>query len=171
MKIRLVFLLNIIFLIFVLFIFYKSLDKSNLYEPKSLSQNIPQFSAKSFFSNKEINSKNIFIKDKFYLLNIWASWCVPCREEHSILVDLSKNNQLEIIGLNYKDKLGNAQKFLNELGNPYERILIDKDGTKSIEWGAFGVPETFLIHKKKIIKKFVGPLNFNSFEEINKIIK
>ncbi len=168
---RLIFLFSIVFLIFTFVIFYKSLDKSNLYEPKNLSQNIPQFSAKSFFSNKKISSKNIFINDKFYLLNIWASWCVPCREEHYILVNLSKNNQLEIIGLNYKDKSGNAQKFLNELGNPYEKILIDKDGTKSIEWGAFGVPETFLIHKKKIIKKFVGPLNLNSFEEIEKIIK
>ena len=93
---------------------------------------------------RNINRK-IFNQDKFYLLNIWASWCLPCRKEHSLLIGLSKNDELEIIGLNYKDSKGNAINFLNDLGNPYKKILIDKDGTRAIELGAFGVPETFLI--------------------------
>ena len=87
------------------------------------------------------------------------------------MLKLSKNDQLEIIGLNYKDRPINAKKFLNELGNPYKKILIDRDGTKAIEWGAFGVPETFLVFKNKIIKKFIGPLNIKSVEEIKEIIK
>ena len=124
-----------------------------------------------FFKKKKINSQNIFVKNKFYLLNIWASWCVPCRDEHPLLVNLSKNDKLEIIGLNYKDNLKNAEKFLIELGNPYKKILIDRDGTKAIEWGAFGVPETFLVFENKIVKKFVGPLNIKSVEEIEEIIK
>ena len=124
-----------------------------------------------FYSNEKIDSKKIFNKDKYYLLNIWASWCVPCRDEHLILTDLNKYDKLEIIGLNYKDKLENAKRFLDELGDPYKKILLDKDGTKAIEWGAFGVPESFLIYKKKVVKKFIGPLNANSLLEIEQIIK
>ena len=134
-------------MIFVFVIFYKSLNKSNLYKPTSNIKNIPQFLATSFHSKEETNSKKIFNENKYYLLNIWASWCVPCRDEHSILVELSKNKKLEIVGLNYKDKVTNAKKFLNELENPYKKILLDRDGTIAIEWGAFGVPETFLIYK------------------------
>ncbi len=158
-------------LLFTFIIFFKSLDVSISYKPENKIDNIPEFTAKLFFENKEETSNQIFNQNKFYLFNIWASWCVPCRDEHIFLTNLSDHNQLEIIGLNYKDDLKNAKKFLKELGNPYKKILLDRDGTKAIEWGAFGVPETFLIHKGKIVKKFIGPLNANSFEEIKKFIK
>ena len=171
MKKGIIYFSIITILVFIFIIFYRGLNKSVSYEPKSKIKNIPEFSAITFFQKQEVNSKNIFDKNKFYLVNIWASWCVPCRDEHSFLVNLSKNDQLEIIGLNYKDSLKNAEKFLNELGNPYKKILIDKDGTKAIEWGAFGVPETFLVFENKIIKKFIGPLNIKSFAEIKKIIQ
>ena len=110
-----------------------------------------------------ISSEEIFKNDKFYLLNIWASWCVPCREEHAYLLNLSESSDLELIGLNYKDKSENAKKFLDELNNPYDFILSDKDGTISIEWGAYGVPESFLIYNKKVIKKIIGPISQKSF--------
>ena len=171
MKNRITSFILIISLILTFVIFYKGLNKSILYEPKSAIKDIPEFTATVFFENKEVNSKKIFNQNKFYLLNIWASWCVPCRDEHSLLLNLSNNDQLEIIGLNYKDDSDNAKKFLNDLGNPYKKILLDNDGTKAIEWGAFGVPESFLIYQNKIIKKFIGPLNFDSVEEIKKLIK
>ena len=171
MKKRLTFFILISFLIFVFLIFYKSLDKSTLYEPKREIENIPKFTAKFLFENIEISTEKIFNQDKFYLLNIWASWCLPCRKEHSLLMSLSKNDELEIIGLNYKDSNGNAINFLNDLGNPYKKILIDKDGTRAIELGAFGVPETFLIYRNRIIKKFIGPLDLNMVDEIKKIIR
>ena len=82
-----------------------------------------------------------------------------------------KDKNIEIIGLNYKDSYENAKEFLDELKNPYEIILSDLDGTIAIEWGAYGVPETFLIHDKKIIKKIIGPINEYSFIEIEEIIK
>ena len=104
-------------------------------------------------------------------MNIWASWCVPCREEHSFLMDLSEKTNIKIIGLNYKDNFKNAKKFLNEMNSPYQIILEDADGTISIEWGAYGVPETFLIHEKNIIKKIIGPITEDSFQEIKKLIK
>ena len=171
MKKRLIFFLIISSLIFIFIIFYKGLNRSNFYKPKSEIKDIPQFITTSFYSKKQIESKNIFNSEKYYILNIWASWCVPCRDEHPILFDLSKNEKLEIIGLNYKDKVSNAENFLDELGNPYKQILLDQDGTNAIEWGAFGVPETFLIYKRKVIKKFIGPLNQKSIEEIEQIIK
>ena len=151
MKNKIISFLIVTSLILVFIIFYKGLNKSNFYQPKSKIENIPQFSAITLFGKEEVNSKNIFDQNKFYLLNIWASWCIPCRDEHSLLINLSKNDQLEIIGLNYKDSLKNAEQFLYELGNPYKKILIDKDGTKAIEWGAFGVPETFLVFQNKIL--------------------
>lgn len=171
MKNKIIFFIILFSLIFVFIIFFKSLNKSNLYEPKSNILSLPEFTTITFFEKKEINSKNIFNKNKFYLLNIWASWCLPCKEEHSLLMVLNNNDQLEIIGLNYKDNQKNAKKFINHLGNPYDKILLDKDGTIAIEWGAFGVPESFLIYQNQIIKKFIGPLSKKSVKEIEKLIQ
>jgi cytochrome c biogenesis protein CcmG/thiol:disulfide interchange protein DsbE len=86
-------------------------------------------------------------------------------------MDLKKENNLELIGLNYKDNFSNAEKFLNELKNPFTNIFLDKNGLIAIEWGAYGVPESFLIYNKKIIKKVVGPLNDRSIIEIKKLIR
>ena len=124
-----------------------------------------------FDTNQTVNTIEIFQSDKLYLLNIWSSWCVPCREEHPFLMELKKNKQLKIIGMNYKDTKKNAKNFLEELGNPYDKIIFDNKGTNAIEWGAYGVPESFLINKDKIIKKYIGPLNQQSIEEIKSYIK
>ena len=158
--------------IIIFIVFYKALQDTNIYTPKKNSNNeIPLFSANLFNSNKQINSSELFKLDKFYLLNIWSSWCVPCRTEHPLLMDLTKNKKIEIIGLNYKDKKNNAENFLNELGNPYQKIIFDKEGINAIEWGAFGVPESFLINDGIVIKKYIGPLNKELVEEIRLLIK
>ena len=165
------FVLILIFTIIFIF-FYKGLNNYNIYIPKiNVNKDIPLFSAKLFESNVEVNSKEFFDPEKFYLLNIWSSWCVPCREEHTLLMDLSKNGNINLIGLNYKDRTDNAKNFLNELGNPYIQILVDQTGTKAIEWGAFGVPESFLIHQNKVIKKYIGPLNQQLLLEIKSLLK
>ena len=162
----------IIFFITMFFIFYKGLKNSNIYVPKNnLEKDIPSFKAKIFDNNTLTTSEEIFKRDKFYLVNIWASWCLPCREEHPFLMELHSHKNLEIIGLNYKDKKENANEFLKELNNPYEIIILDKDGTLAIEWGAYGVPESFLIQNQKIIKKIIGPLNKDLFTEIKRLIK
>jgi cytochrome c biogenesis protein CcmG, thiol:disulfide interchange protein DsbE len=173
MKNKLSLLIIIIFLSFCFIIFYKGLENSNTYMPKiSNKKNIPNFKAKDLNSNYYLNSEKIFENDTFYIVNIWASWCVPCRTEHPLLMGLSKNQSIKLIGLNYKDNLDNAKKFINEYGDPYSQIIVDKDGTLSIEFGAYGVPETFVIDKnKKIIRKFIGPINKEIVEEIKLIIQ
>tara|TARA_B100000787_G_C16057338_1_gene233964 strand:+ start:89 stop:610 length:522 start_codon:yes stop_codon:yes gene_type:complete len=162
-----------IFLSFCFIVFYKGLNNSNTYSPKiNDKKNIPIFKARDFNSNIEIASEKVFEENSYYIVNIWASWCIPCRKEHSLLMELSKSQSVKLIGLNYRDNLKNAKKFINQLGNPYSKILIDSDGTLGVEFGAYGVPETFLIDKrKKIIKKFVGPINEEIVEEIKSIIK
>ena len=173
MKNKLKLLIIIIFFSFCFIIFYKGLSNSNTYSPKiSDKKNIPIFEAKDFNSSAYLKSKKIFEEDIFYIVNIWASWCVPCRTEHPLLMRLSKNQSIKIIGLNYRDNLNNAKDFINEFGNPYSQIIIDNDGTLSVEFGAYGVPETFIIGKnKKIIKKFIGPINNDIVEEIKLITK
>ena len=153
-------------------IFYKGLQDTNIYTPETSSNNkIPTFSMQLFYSNEIINSSEIFDLDQFYLLNIWSSWCVPCRQEHSLLMDLAKNKNIKIFGLNYKDKRSNAEIFLKELGNPYEQIIFDVEGVNAIELGAYVVPETSLIFKNHIIKKYIGPLNQESIEQIKQLIQ
>jgi len=141
-----------LFLIFtfsiIFFVFYKGLQNTNIYTPETKSEiKIPNFETKEFFSKDKINSDQIFIGSDYYLLNIWASWCAPCKEEHKYLMDLSKKENIKIIGQNYKDNFDNAKNFLINLDNPYDLIFLDNDGTIAIEWGAYGVPETFLIFK------------------------
>ena len=166
-------LYSIILIFLIIFaVFYKSLKDTNIYTPETkINNDIPIFSADLLLSNENSNSTEIFELDKFYLLNIWASWCVPCRDEHPILMSLSKNNKLIIIGMNYKDNKKNAKSFLDELGNPYEKIIFDKEGIIAIEWGAYGVPESFLIKDGIILKRYIGPLDKKLTKEIKLIIK
>ena len=168
-----IFLIILIFIFStVFFIFYKGLQNSNIYTPKvEYKKNIPIFDAQIFGKKNRINSNQIFNRDKFYLLNIWASWCVPCRDEHPYLLDLSNEGNIKIIGLNYKDDKENAKRFLKELDNPYKIIIADSDGLIAIEWAAYGVPESFLIYNNEIIKKIIGPINENTMKEIRELIE
>ena len=173
MKNKLSIFVVIIFLSFCFVIFYKGLNHSNTYVPQTIDKkDIPNFKAKDFNLNTYTDSGKIFKEDIFYVVNIWASWCVPCRMEHPLLMELSKTKSVKLIGLNYRDNQINAKNFINEFGNPYSQILIDSDGTLSVEFGAYGVPETFIIGRdKKIIRKFVGPINQEIVEKIKLIIK
>ena len=162
----------ILFFGITFYIFYKGLNDSNIYTPDiNVKNNIPVFNTKIFFSDEKVKSSSIFKLDKIYLLNIWSSWCVPCRKEHPLLMNLKSENEINIVGMNYKDNFKNAENFLKELGNPYKEIFVDLDGTIAIEWGAYGVPESFLIYNNKIIKKYIGPLNQKLIDEMKLLIK
>ena len=172
MKIRIIPIIATIFFIIIFILFYRGLENSNIYVPKTnINKQIPTFNAKLYNSSEEISSSKIFKDNQFYIMNLWSSWCVPCRDEHGFLKELSDEKNLKLIGLNYKDNKESANKFLNELGNPYDIIFSDPKGIIAIDWGAYGVPETYLIKNKMIIKKTIGPLDKNSIMEIKEIIK
>jgi cytochrome c biogenesis protein CcmG/thiol:disulfide interchange protein DsbE len=100
------------------------------------------------------------------LVNVWASWCVPCRQEHPYLMALAQDGRVNIAGINYKDRPENARRFLGELGNPFNSIGVDNSGRTAIDWGVYGVPETFVVGRDgTIVYKHVGPFSAASFRE------
>lgn len=103
---------------------------------------------------------------KVWMINVWASWCVACREEHPLLVEFSRKKLLPIYGLNYKDERRAGLKWLANFGNPYEASLFDNDGKVGIDWGVYGVPETFIVDRQGLIRfKHIGPLTPEVIEQ------
>ena len=172
MKSKFIPLILILIFLITFVIFFKGLKNSNIYTPDTnLKKEVPSFKLKSFEDNSIVISEKIFKDNDYYFMNIWASWCIPCKEEHEFLMELKKDDKIQLVGFNYKDNFTNASSFLKDLGNPYDIIVSDKDGTASIEWGAYGVPESFLVYQNKIIKRFIGPINNEDLLEIQKIIR
>ena len=100
------------------------------------------------------------MQGQVWLLNVWASWCAPCREEHPLLVTAARERQVPIVGLNYKDDPRNAQEWLRKLGDPYVGIGVDASGRVGIDYGVYGVPETFVIDKAGVVRfKHIGPMS------------
>jgi cytochrome c biogenesis protein CcmG, thiol:disulfide interchange protein DsbE len=116
-------------------------------------------------ANKIVSPKNM--KGSVWVLNVWASWCVSCRAEHPVLNELVRNNKkIKLIGLNYKDTVFQGQNWLQQRGNPYTENAFDRNGRVGIDWGVYGVPETFVIDAKGIIRyKHTGPLNWQSVQQ------
>lgn len=100
------------------------------------------------------------------VVNVWASWCVPCRQEHPILDEVAKDTRIRLVGINYKDDPENARRFLGQLGNPFAAVGTDPRGRTAIDWGVYGVPETFVITADgRIAYKHIGPLSPQSFRQ------
>ncbi|MCA2375847.1 DsbE family thiol:disulfide interchange protein [Agrobacterium sp. 22-211-1] len=105
------------------------------------------------------------IKGKLTLVNVFASWCIPCRQEHPLLQELAKDSRITVVGINYKDKQDNALRFLGELGNPFAAIGVDPNGKAAIDWGVYGIPESYLVGADgTILYKKVGPFDARSVE-------
>jgi len=101
-----------------------------------------------------------------WVLNVWASWCVSCRAEHKIITELASRNLVPVVGLNYKDEPAAAERWLQQFGNPYATSVMDRDGRVGIDWGVYGVPETFVIGADGLIKyKHIGPVTLESLEQ------
>jgi cytochrome c biogenesis protein CcmG, thiol:disulfide interchange protein DsbE len=106
------------------------------------------------------------VQGKLTLVNVFASWCIPCREEHPLLLQLSKDSRLNVVAINYKDQPENALRFLGELGNPFKAIGVDPNGTAAIDWGVYGIPESYLVGPDgTILYKRVGPFDALSLKE------
>ena len=171
MKISFLKIISISLVAFAIVVFFLALNIDKRYNTeKIVGNNIDNFEI-VFLNNDKIFKKQDLTNDKYHLINIWASWCLPCKKEHPILMNLKKENNLKLVGINFKDKKLNANNFLRELGNPYDFSLKDKDGTKSILFGVYGVPESILIDKKhKVISKFIGPLNTKDYKDILQLL-
>jgi len=165
-------LITVLLIIFVLSIFYISLNRNTNYDTEYLVGNklaeikLKDFDKDTFYTENDLKNS------KYTLINFWASWCGPCRVEHPVLMKLSKEKNLRIFGVNFKDSKNNATKFLDNLGNPYYQIAGDQDGKQSIRFGIYGIPESILVNSELIIlKKYIGPLNLDDLNEIKKLMK
>ncbi|MGV6858696.1 MAG: DsbE family thiol:disulfide interchange protein [bacterium] len=109
------------------------------------------------------------MKGKVWILNVFASWCVSCRAEHAVVSAYARSSHLPVIGLNYKDEPADAKAWLAQLGNPYTAVAVDREGKTGIDWGVYGVPESFVVDKKGIIRhKFTGPIDAAAVEQVLK---
>ena len=172
MKKQLLILPSILFLSILLIFFYLLIIDRNPNELPSnlLNKNVPKFESESLLEEKKFVSSDVFGK-KIKLVNFFATWCKPCRDEHNSVKRLSNQEGIEVIGINYKDNNQKAIGWLKELGNPYSNIAIDKNGRIAIDWGVYGIPETFIVNSKGIIKyRHVGPITKKIYEKINLII-
>ena len=160
------------FFLILLSLFYLLIIERNPSEIPSnlLNKTAPDFESKEIFTN----NKFFFLKEvgeEKLIVNFFATWCVPCIKEHKFFMELSKKEDIKIIGINYKDNSEKTIEWLSEKGNPYNSVAIDKKGKVAINWGVYGIPETFIIDKSGIIKfRLVGPITKKNFKKINQII-
>jgi len=156
---------------FIILVFYYGLNTEKIYDTEDLvGRPIPKIDLKLLNESKTFNTEELS-KNNFTLINFFASWCGPCRKEHKHLINLSKNQNIKIFGINLKDEKSQANKFLNKLGNPYYLIASDHDGKKSVHFGVFGIPETILIDNDlNIIKKYIGPIDDLDVKKILKLV-
>jgi cytochrome c biogenesis protein CcmG/thiol:disulfide interchange protein DsbE len=106
-------------------------------------------------------------KGNVTVVNVWASWCVPCHDEIPFLAQLGKDSRIRLVGINYKDQADNARRFLNRYGNPFAATGADDRGRAAIDWGVYGVPETFLVGRDgRIAYKLIGPINAENFSRV-----
>ena len=146
---------------------YLSLDSNPRKLPSPLvGKAFPDVSGNELFSGETIKLNDLFINEKFSLVNVWASWCVTCRAEHTVIMNTAKNETLQMIGINYKDEQENAKKYLEMLGNPFEVIVFDPEGEIGLELGVYATPETFLVDREGlIVYKHIGEINNQAWQE------
>jgi cytochrome c biogenesis protein CcmG/thiol:disulfide interchange protein DsbE len=125
----------------------------------------PQFALTDVLDAERVVS-NSGLQGQVYVLNVWATWCVPCREEHESLLAISQTHLVPLIGLDWKDNRERSKLWLQQLGNPYQAVAFDGDGRAAIDWGVYGAPETYLIGKDgKVLFKFISPMTQQIWDE------
>ena len=139
-------------------------DKGTIASPL-IGKPAPQFSLPSL-TDKNRLVKSSELKGRWYLFNVWGTWCGGCRAEHSVLLEVSKSGVIPLVGMDWKDEEADALSYLSQLGNPYEVIAVDHDGREAIDWGVYGAPESFLVNPDGIVvSKYIGPLTREAWEK------
>ena len=173
MKKHLLIPFSILLLIILLTFFYLLLiDRNPLELPSNLiNKEVPDFETKDLLKKENFISSEEF-GNEIILVNFFATWCKPCRDEHAYIKRFANEKGLKIIGINYKDNPEKAVQWLNSLGNPYKIVPIDKKGRIAIDWGVYGIPETFIVNSRGIIKyRHIGPITEKIYKKINLLIK
>jgi len=163
--------LFVFFLVLSVFYFLLIEDRNPSKIPSNLiNKEVPIFEANLLLKNRKFISIEEFGKE-IILVNFFATWCKPCRDEHNFIKRFSKKKGVRVIGINYKDNLEKTVKWLNKLGNPYSDVLIDKNGRLAIDWGVYGIPETFVISSSGIVKyRNTGAITNDTYKEISSLI-
>jgi len=168
---KIILALTLFFVLFIFAIFSQGLKTKKIYDTKDLIGKPILEIDLNLLGNKKIFNTKELRKNNFTIINFWASWCAPCRKEHKYLVKLSKNKNVKILGINFKDEKSKANAFLKELGDPFYLKAFDNKGKTSVSFGVNGIPETILVDKDLVIKKkYIGPINNKDVKEILKII-
>tara|TARA_B100000029_G_scaffold432484_1_gene444710 strand:- start:149 stop:679 length:531 start_codon:yes stop_codon:yes gene_type:complete len=173
MKKKILILPLAIFLSILLIFSYLLIIERNPQEIPSnlINKKFPDFESNSLFKNGKFTLSEM-LNNKITLVNFFATWCKPCRDEHSYIKKFSLQKEIRVIGINYKDDSKKTIKWLNNLGNPYYEVLLDKKGKIAIDWGVYGIPETFVINSEGIIlHRQAGPITDQIYNKINLLIK
>ena len=163
----------IIFLLILSIFFYLLINERNPSEIPSnlLNKEVPKFETKTLLKTEKFISSKEF-GNEIILVNFFATWCKPCLDEHKYIKRFSNEKTIRVVGINYKDNSKKTIKWLQKLGNPYSDIPIDKNGTIAIDWGVYGIPETFIVNSKGVIKyRHIGPVTKEIYKKINLLIE
>jgi len=163
---------SLLFLLILVTFFYLLIIERNPSEIPSnlLNKNVPNFEVESLLKKERFISSKEF-GNEIMLVNFFATWCLPCRDEHIYIKRFSDEKGIRVIGINYKDNPKKAIQWLKDMGNPYSNVPIDKYGRIAIDWGVYGIPETFIISSKGIIKyRHVGAVTKKIYKKINLLI-
>ena len=172
MKKKLLIVPSLLFLLVILTFFYLLIIERNPSDIPSnlLNRNVPNFETEMLLKKEKFISSKEF-KNEIILVNFFATWCLPCRDEHIYIKRFSDEKEIRVIGINYKDDPKKTIRWLDELGNHYSNVILDKNGRIAIDWGVYGIPETFIINSKGIIKyRHVGPVTKKIYKKINLLI-
>ena len=164
--------LIIFFCVVVVFFYFLIIKRDPSYLPSVLiNQKAPVFEATSLFKNKPFVYEEEF-GHKIVIVNFFATWCIPCRMEHPYINQLSKEKGVKVIGINYKDDPKKAIGWLQKLGNPYSNVAVDSNGNIGINWGVYGMPETFIVNKNNIVLyRQAGPITEEIYDDFYQQIK
>ncbi len=147
-----------LFIVIGIFLFLSLNSNPNKLPSPLIGKAFPVLGGKDFYTNKNVKLNDL-MGDRFTLVNVWASWCVTCRKEHPMIMNIANNDNLKLIGINYKDQKNKGQKYLEIMDNPFDEIIYDPEGRIGMELGVYATPETFLINNEGLIlHKHIGEI-------------